>query len=82
MSHLDEKVFFCPVKSVSNIITKAGVFMLSCIRTQTSLLLLVQLLYVGKVKKPKQVDVLDVDQTSFITTCKTKHSILIKIQQG
>jgi len=40
-----------PVKSMGSVITKAGIFMASCIRTHASLLLPVQLLYVGKLRK-------------------------------
>lgn len=71
------KDLFQPMKSMGNIVTKAGILMLSCVHIHTSLLLPVQLLYVGKLKKP---DPWYGCRSNIFTTCKTKHPI--KIQQG
>lgn len=55
---------FWPLKSIGNVIKKAGISILPCIQAHTILLLPVQLLHVGKLKK--QIHVLDVDQTSLL----------------
>lgn len=73
------KDLFQPMKSMVNVIKKAGIFLLSCSHTHTSLLLPVQLLYVGKLKKPGPWSGC---RSNISTKCKTKHSNPIKIQQG